>query len=178
MKNSILKGVLAAVIVLVALSGRALLAEASDGVHVVVTDTAGPFTAADPGTCDPITFFPKAGDPVCILTVGQLFTAAGDFVGSIFLETTLAQFPDGRAVFTDFETWTGTVTGHGTGTFTGLEYDAVTQVNGTTTSKFRILDGTGTGDLVGITGKGSFSNATGAGVTTMTLEFPGQHQHH
>ncbi len=79
-------------IVLVALTGRALVAMASDGVHVVVTDTNSSFTAAD---------------PVCILTVGQLFTAAGDFVGSIFIEATLAQFADGRASFTDFETWTG-----------------------------------------------------------------------
>ena len=101
MKNSTLKGMLAAVIVLVALTGRPLTAAAdgheSDGVHIVVTFIAGPSTAADPGTCDPTTFLPKAGDPVCIGTLGQTFTASGDFVGTLFVELTFAAFPDGSA---------------------------------------------------------------------------------
>ncbi len=182
MKNSTLKGMLAAVIVLVALTGRPLTAAAdgheSDGVHIVVTFIAGPSTAADPGTCDPTTFLPKAGDPVCIGTLGQTFTASGDFVGTLFVELTFAAFPDGSGRFTDFETWTGTVKGHGTGSFTLLEYDAFQQPDLTITSKVRILDGTGTGDLVGVTGSGSFTGNPSTGVAKMTLEFPAQHQNH
>jgi hypothetical protein len=180
MKNSTLKGMLAAVIVLVALTGRPLTAAAdgheSDGVHIVVTFIAGPSTAADPGTCDPTTFLPKAGDPVCIGTLAITTTASGDFVGTDLEEVTFAAFPDGSDSFTDFETWTGTLKGHGTGTFTLLSYDGVTQADGVFSSKLRILDGTGTGDLVGIAGMGGFASVTG--VATMTLEFPGQHQHH
>jgi hypothetical protein len=182
MKNSILKGMLGAAIALVALSLRPIIAKADghegDGVHVVIPSSAISFTNADPGTCDPVTFAPKTGQQFCIASLTGTTTLSGDFVGTDLDEITILFYADGSSNFTDYESWTGTLKGHGTGTFILLEYDAVLQANGSTTSKVRIVDGTGTGDLIGITGRGGFSNATGADVTTMTLEFPGQHQHH
>ena len=144
----------------------------SRGVHIVVNTVDGAFTAGDPGNCDPTTFKPKAGDPACIASVGQEFSISGDFVGTGLFELTFTAFADGSTSYTDFETWTGTVTGHGAGSFVLLEYDGLMQSDGKSTSKLRILEGTGTGDLVGITGEGRFSNATGADISEMTLHFP------
>jgi Protein of unknown function (DUF3224) len=180
MKNSIQKGILAAVTVLLVLTGQVLVAMASEPVRLKVTATFAEFTALDKGTCDLTALFlrPMAGQPVCIATFGQLYTTSGDMVGTVFVELTAAFFPDGSAVSTDFETWGGTITGHGTGTFTLLEYDAVGKADGTYTSKLRLVDGTGTGDFEGITGRGTSKGNGTAGFNTLTLEFPKQHRDH
>ncbi len=177
MKKSIQKGILAAVTVLLVLTGQVLVAMASEPVRLKITATFDNYTAADPGSCDPNTFRPKAGDPVCIATLGALWTTSGDMVGGIFTETTFAEFPDGSSSFTDFETWFGTITGHGTGAFTLLEYDGVGQADGTYTSKLRLVDKTGTGDFEGVTGSGSSRGNGATGLNTLTLTFP-EYKHH
>lgn len=175
MRNSILRGIFAAAIVLTAISVQPLMASAAgDGVHVMIQTSPITFTNADPGTCDPLTFAPKTGQPFCMLSVTGTTTLSGDFVGSDLDEISALLYADGSSNFTDYESWTGTFTGHGTGSFILLETDGVRQANGFATSKVRIVDGTGSGDLVGITGRGTFSGDTGV----MTIQFPGQHQHH
>jgi Protein of unknown function (DUF3224) len=177
MKNSIQKGILAAVTVLLLITGQALVVMASETVRLEVTATFVEFTAADPGTCDPNTFLPNPGDQVCIATLGELFAASGDMTGGASVEATFAPFPDGSDSFTDFQTWSGTVNGHGTGAFTLLEYDGVTQADGSYTSQLRSVDGTGTGDFKGITARGSSKGNATTGFNTLTLTFPG-HKHH
>jgi hypothetical protein len=176
MKNSIQKRILAAVTVVLVLTGQVLVAMASEPARLKITATFDQYTAADPGSCDPTTFLPKAGDPVCIGTIGQLWTASGDMVGGIFTETTFAEFPDGSSVSTDFETWFGTITGHGTGAFTLLEYDVVGKADGTYTSKLHLVDRAGEGDFEGITGRGTSKGNGTTGFNTLTLEFPKQHR--
>ena len=177
MKNSIQKGILVAMTVALVLAGQVLVAMASETVRLKVTATFAQYTAADPGSCDPTTFRPKAGDPVCIGTIGQLWTTSGDMVGGIFTETTFAEFPDGSSVSTDFQTWFGTITGHGTGAFTLLEYDLIGKSDGTYTSKLRLVDRAGEGDFEGITGRGSSKGNATTGFNTLTLTFP-EHKHH
>ena len=176
MQHWISKVGLAATLAFAVIASRPLAAKAdggrSRGVHIVVSTVDGAFTSGDPGNCDPTTYKPKAGDPACIASVGQEFSISRDFVGTGLFESTFTAFADGSTSYTDFETWTGTVTGHGTGSFVLLEYDGLIQSDGKSSSKLRILEGTGTGDLVGITGEGSFSNATGADISEMTLHFP------
>ena len=175
MKKLILRGIFAATIALTALSVLPPIASAEgDGDHVSVQSSPITFTNADPGTCDPTTFFPKTGQPFCVESLTGTTTLSGDFVGTDLDEFTVLVYANGSSNSADYEFWTGTFTGHGTGSFVLLETDAVVQANGSATSKVRIVDGTGSGDLVGITGRGNFSGDT----SVMTIQFPGQHQHH
>src|SRR5271167_2310565 len=114
MKNSIQKGILVAVTVALGLAGQVLVARASEPARLKIPATFVEFTALDKGNCDltPLFLRPMAGQPVCIATYGQLYTASGDMTGEIFVEITTAWFPDGSLVFTDYETWAGTIPGH------------------------------------------------------------------
>jgi hypothetical protein len=176
MKDLIQKVTLAVVTVMLVLIGQVPVAMASEPIRLEVTATFVGFTAADPGSCDPNTFLPNPGDEVCIATLGELFTSSGDFAGGAFVEATFAPLADGSDSFTDFQTWSGTVNGHGTGAFTLLEYDGVTKADGSYTSKLRSVDGTGTGDFQGITACGSSKGNATSGFNTLTLTFPG-HKH-
>jgi len=53
--------------------------------------------------------------------------------------------------------YTGTLKGHGTGSFVALDYDGYVAPGGVQKGTLRIVDGTGTGDPVGISGSGSYS---------------------
>jgi hypothetical protein len=175
MKKSSLRGIFAAVIVLTALSVRPVMGRAEgEGLHVAIQSSPTTFTNADPGTCDPITFAPKTGQPFCIESLTGTTTLSGDFVGSDLDEITILIYANGLLNFSDYESWTGTLAGHGTGSFVLFEYDGMGQMNGALTSKVRIVEGTGSGDLVGITGRGTFSGDT----SVLTIQFPGQHQPH
>jgi Protein of unknown function (DUF3224) len=175
MKKSIVRGIFAAVVALTAFSARPVMVKAEgNGLHVAIQSSPTSFINADPGTCDPITFAPKTGQPFCIESLTGTTTLSGDFVGSDLDEITILFYANGFLNFSDYESWTGTLAGHGTGSFILFEYDGMGQMNGALTSKVRIVDGTGSGDLVGITGRGTFSGDT----SVMTIQFPGQHQPH
>jgi len=165
-KNSILRGTLAAAIVLVALAGRPLAASA-DVFHITVV---GPGITSNylPGSCDPSTFYPKPGDQACIEELEISEPVSGDF-GTLFYEVTIAAFADGSLRTTDTELWTGTLKGHGAGTFVAHEYDEVGQPDGSETSSFRIFGGTGTGGLAGITGYGTYVGNYNTGDYDATL---------
>jgi Protein of unknown function (DUF3224) len=172
MRNSIPRAIFAAAIVLTALNLRPVIATAQgDGAHVTIQSSPVTFTNADTGTCDPITFTPKTGEPFCIESLTGTATLSGDFVGSDLDEITILIYANGFLNFSDYESWTGTFIGHGTGSFILFEYDGAGQMNGALTSRVRIVDGTGSGDLAGITGRGTFSGDT----SVMTIQFPGQH---
>jgi hypothetical protein len=176
MKNSILKAMLAAVIVLVALIGRPLLAAASRAEKISFTYTFVGYTNLDPGTCDPSTYLPYAGDPACVLYSGSQFTLAGDLVGTELEEDSDVGWPDGSYSSTGYGMYTGTLKGHGTGSFVALDYDGYTAPppNGVETGTLRIVNGTGTGDLVGISGSGSFAGPLPV-PAKMTVKFPRNH---
>ena len=129
MKKLILRGIFAATIALTALSVLPPIASAEgDGDHVSVQSSPITFTNADPGTCDPVTFAPKTGQPFCIESLTGTTNLCGDFVGSDLDEISVLLYADGSSNFTDYESWTGTFTGHdqlpaksGSSTAPGLE---------------------------------------------------------
>ena len=93
MNNSTLRRVPAAVIILVAVIGKPLVATAdsheSDGAQVLVTATTSSNPMLDPGACDPTTFFLlnpltfKEGEPACVLLDrrGPRFSAISESQG-------------------------------------------------------------------------------------------------
>lgn len=174
MKNSILKAMLAAVVVLVALTGRPLVAAASGAKQITITFTFVANQNLDPGTCDPSTYRPSAGDPACIAYVAITNTETGDLVGTEFEEDSLLGFANGGLSYVGYEIWTGTLKGRGTGSFVVLEYDGIETPSGSEAGELRIVHGTGTGDLVGISGSGSYtgSGETGITVAKMKVKFP------
>ncbi len=176
MKNSILKAMLAAAVVLVALIGRPLLAAASGAERISFTYTQVEDTNLDPGTCDPTTFLPYTGDPACVAYAGGLYNLAGDLVGSELEEDSLLFFANGTLLFTGYGMYTGTLKGRGTGSFVALDYDGygAPPPSGFQKGTLRIVDGTGTGDLVGISGSGSYAGTT-PWPAKMTVKFPRNH---
>ncbi|HVA77404.1 MAG: hypothetical protein WAU33_02035 [Candidatus Binataceae bacterium] len=173
MKNSILKLILAAAIVCVPLGGRVAIAGVFGSVRVVSTATFSEYGLGDPGTCNSTTFAPDPGEPVCIASIAETYTVSGDFVGGLLLETAFAEFANGSfALNSDFQNWTGSISGHGSGSFTLNEYDLLIRADGSYTSRLRILDGTGTGDFQGISGFGSSKGDLSSGVNTLIVEFP------
>ena len=173
MKNSILKGMLAAVIVLVALTGRPLVAAASRPEKISFTFTEVEVPNYDQGTCDP-SFLPYPGEPACVAYASGEYTLAGDLVGTEFEEDSLAYFANGTLLFTGYGMYTGTLKGRGTGSFVALDYDGIATPSGVQKGTLRIVDGTGTGDLVGISGSGSYSGPSPY-PAKMTVKFPRNH---
>ena len=178
MKTPILRGIIAVLAASVFL-GQAVASAGSHKVHVVSTSTLNSDTGGDPGTCDPVTFLPEAGDPACIASVAQLFNDTGDFEGNTILEISYVQFANGYLANTgDFQTWSGTIDGVGTGSFVVHEYDLVFKADGTYHSKYSVVDGTGTGDFTGVTGQATSSGNLTSGVSIFDLSFPSQQKHH
>ena len=68
--------------------------------------------------------------------------------------------------------YTGTLKGRGTGSFVALDYDAYVTPSGFQSGKLRIVDGTGTGDLVGISGSGSYAGSSFPYPAKMKVKFP------
>jgi hypothetical protein len=157
MKNSIRKGMLVAVIVLAALAYGSLVATAEPcnptarQCEYNVTVEPAVQEAFDQGNCTSAGV-PRTGAPVCISTGRYVSTLTGDFKGTILYEVTVAVFADLSFRATDTETWTGSLAGGRKGTFTGYEYADFGAPNGEETSTSSIFEGTGTGDLTGITG--------------------------
>jgi len=132
------------------------------------------YTKLDPGTCDPSTYLPSPGDPACVLYDGGLYNLAGDLVGTELEEDSDIGWPDGDYSTTGYGMYTGTLKGRGYGSFVALDYDAYATPSGFNSGKLRIVDGTGTGALVGISGSGSYSGLSPY-PATMTVEFGGKH---
>jgi hypothetical protein len=95
-------------------------------------------------------------------------------VGTEFETDSMVFWPDGAISFTGYGMYTGTLKGRGTGSFVALDYDAYVTPSGVQTGKLRIVDGTGTGDLVGISGSGSYAGPFPI-PAKMTVKFPRNH---
>lgn len=120
--------------------------------------------------CDPSTGLPNPGDAACIGIETLIGTASGELNGSYLAEVNFAVLQDGSAPVTSIETYTGTVPHRGSGSVTVLEVDSI-DPTGALTGKWRVLKGTGSGALAGVTGRGTvagFYNA-GTGLSTATL---------
>ena len=116
------------------------------------------YTKLDPGTCDPSTYLPSPGDPACVLYDGGLYNLAGDLVGTELEEDSDIGWPDGDYSTTGYGMYTGTLKGRGYGSFVALDYGSGTP-SGLITGKVRIVDGTGTEALVGISGSGTYAGS-------------------
>ena len=57
---------------------------------------------SDPGTCDPSTYLPYAGDPACVYYEATMYTTTGDFVGSEFEEDSLVAFPNSAVAYAGY----------------------------------------------------------------------------
>lgn len=90
---------------------------------------------------------------------------SGDITGNGNLEYIMAYKPDGSASFVGIEYFEGSI-GPKSGTCV-LEHEGTFQ-EGTSSSSFRIIEGSATGELSGLTGEGGFSTGHGR---TVSLEF-------
>jgi Protein of unknown function (DUF3224) len=97
-------------------------------------------------------------------------TYAGGLAGSSASRSSVAlDQASGLVSITGFELFTGHVAGCGDGSFTGLgEITRLLQSPGTGT--FEVVAGSGSGDLVGLSGRGTFS-VTPTGPTSATSTF-------
>ncbi|MGH7779024.1 MAG: DUF3224 domain-containing protein, partial [Candidatus Binataceae bacterium] len=111
-----------------------------------------------------------------LLNGGKLGGRPGDVEASFLAEVNFAILANGEAPFTVYETFTGTVAGRGAGSFTVFEVDSVAP-NGHVTGNWRIVKGSATGGLVGMTGGGkaigTYDSTTGlvTGVLSGVLHF-------
>jgi hypothetical protein len=124
-----------------------------------------------PGTCDPLTYLPYLGEPACVYYEATAYLTTGDFVGNEFEEDSLVAYPNGAVAYAGYGVFTGTLKGRDTGTFVILDTGSST-ASGFITGTLRIVNGTGSGDLVGISGSGSYAGSYLTPVATMTVEFP------
>jgi hypothetical protein len=154
MKFSNLKRAWAAIVFAIAAASLlAAPANAGPSLHVHATYADNAITALE-WTCDPSTGLPYAGDAACTgieTTTGSL---SGDLQGTYLSEINFAVLASGEAPWTNFTTFSVTVAGHGSGSFTDFEAGSIAP-SGKVTGKWQVEKLTGTGDLVGITGKGN-----------------------
>jgi hypothetical protein len=172
MNDTSLKRMLAAMVF--AIFAAPLVAATADAgsslrIHPTVADNA--ITALE-WTCDPSTGLPYVGDAACIGIETTTGTFSGDIEGTYLAEIDFAVLADGEAPFTSFETITGTVAGHGSGSFTVLEVDTISP-SGELTGRWRVIERSGTGDLVGITGKGKVAGTYDATTGLASGQFTG-----
>ena len=98
-------------------------------------------------------------------TVVKRYVGALDAIGT--MEYVMAYAPDGTARYVGLERVDGTLDGH-PGSF--VFEDTGTFRDGVAASSFRIVEGSGTGELTGISGQASV-DAVHADTQTMTLEY-------
>lgn len=186
MKNWTLKAMLAGVIVLTPFGGSPSMAVADDHesniVHIKAQGADTAVLALDAGTCDPQTILPMPGDSACIGTEKVSGAYSGDLEGTDLFETVFVDFPNLSTNYVLYDTFKGAVAGHGSGSFTIFEHDGLITPDGTETDQWRVVEGSGTGQLTGVTGHGefvgmlNFNTGLGAGTLEGELEFPGRHQ--
>ena len=152
MNRRISKMLLSSAMIAVALTCRPLVARCQ-GTHVD-WQSSSTTTAADPGSCDANTFLPKTGDASCVGTLAYAVTNTGSLQGQGTDEVAFVALVNGEYIFTDYFEFTGTVSGLGTGSFAVIDYNGVVQPDGSSTWLWRVVNGSGSGQLAGITGNG------------------------
>ena len=155
----------------------------SDGVKVVQQFTSFNPTSS-PGDCDPTTLRPVAPNPTCVASFVITGTSGppGDMttLAPYLNELVIMNRADGSSQYTDFTDYNVSIRGHGSGTFTMLETQAFIQSDGiTTTSLNCVVDGSGTGDFVGMTGCGRYTvtPSNPLGTVVWKLHFPAEPSH-
>ena len=161
-------GALAIVAIAFALGGTPEPALSDPGAATVIIDAMVEDTAigALEWTCDPATGLPSPGEAACVGIESLTGSATGSIDASYLSEVNFAVLANGSAPYTDFKQLTGTVTGRGSGSFVVLEVGTIAP-NGEIEGRWRVVEGSGTGDLVGVTGRGRivgvYDAATGLG---------------
>jgi hypothetical protein len=175
MKKLLSKTMVGAFAVLALFAYQAPTARAAGVVRIVSTATLNvpeSYTAFDFGTCDQNNFpLPKTGDPACVAFVNEVYDAKGDFTGQLSFEVAFTEFSDYSDSFADYQLWDGSLTDGRTGTFIVLEQGAA-KSDGSYSSKLTVVEGTGTGDFAGVSGKGSSLGTLDSGTNTLKLKFP------
>jgi len=95
------------------------------------------------------------------------FTLEGELAGQAAWDAVMCYRPDGSAVFTGYQRMTGQLASR-TGTFVLLADGEF--VAGEARSRWRVVEGTGTGELAGLTGSGS-AIATATPPGTFTFDY-------
>lgn len=94
----------------------------------------------------------------------------GTATGTSVIVGTCAMHPSGHAVCLALETFNGVIDGQ-TGTVQFHDAVVLDTTTGTGHGAFIIVEGSGTGDLEGLTGHGSFAGQGGSGTYMATLDF-------
>jgi Protein of unknown function (DUF3224) len=170
MKQIYSKALLAALIVPAVLLAQPSMASASGNVRITSTATLGAYTSYDPGTCDDSTYLPPDGEAACVSTIGEEYNATGDFAGTLQLELTFTTFADGSLVFTDYQLWDGTLNDGRAGSFVVIE-QGTEDLAGNYSSELKVVEGSGSGDFAGVTGKGTSNGDIASGVNQLNLKF-------
>jgi hypothetical protein len=139
---------------LLALAAQVLPPSANAGsrmrVQVSVVDSST--SVPDFHNCDPNTFLPLDSG-ACVGIQATTGTTSGSVEATYFDEANFAVLATGDAPFSSFKTLTGSVQGRGSGSFTLFE-EGVVSPSGHLASKWRVVKGSGTANLVGISGSG------------------------
>lgn len=177
MKFSRLKRVLAAIVFAVLATPTVpARADAGSSLRFHATSADKAITALE-WTCDPNTGLPNPGDGACVGIETITGTKSGDIEADYLAEINFAVLESGEAPYTSFTRFTGSVAGHGSGSYTVLEIGGVAP-SGEITASWHVIEGSATGDLVGMTGKGkvvgTYDSTTGlgSGVFSGVLHFP------
>jgi len=104
--------------------------------------------------CDPSTGLPLPGDGACAGIQTTLGNSSGSLAATYVAQINFAVLTSGEAPFTSFDTFTGSLKGRGAGSFTALEIDNITP-SGKITGIWNVVEGSGAGNLKGISGWGS-----------------------
>ena len=121
-------------------------------------------------TCDPVTFLPKTGEASCVGIQTTSGTESGAIAAGYLADVSWAVFESGDSVYTAYTTFTGTIAGHGSGSFTILESSGFISSLGKLTARWQVLKGSATGDFAGMTGsgkiQGTYDSTTGLATGT------------
>ena len=163
--SNLKKGMVAAIAVVLTIPLMTAKAIAGSSLRVQATIADNAITALE-DTCDPTTGLPKLGDGACVGIETISGAISGNIAASYLAEINFTVLASGEAPVTSFTQFTGTVAGHGSGSFTILEVDSISP-SGEITGQWRVVEGSANGDLVGMSGGGkivgTYDSATGLG---------------
>jgi len=124
--------------------------------HFVAFNTTTQIVGGDSG-CDPTVPTRCAG------TFRTVRTYTGDFSGTAYLVGSAVVLSDGTYQGQDVAQFTGTVKGCGRGTLVILESGILDPVSAAEHGNWKVVAGQGTGDLAGMSGRGSARSTAGGG---------------